>query len=441
MPENGQERQSDFMIEKIKERPLNKKKLLRRTVITACMAVIFGLVACLTFLVLEPVFSNWLYPEEEPPMVILPEESEELAPEDMLVEEEDEEPSLQEAVESVILEDEQLKRILENLRLDKTHYEQLYNAMAVYTNELEASMVVVTGVSSDVDWLNNIYESQGQTCGVIVATNGQEYLILTDSSTVNGAESVMVTFCDGTAAEAELKQWDRQLGLAVVAVETEGLPESTKAAARIATLGSSNVRDMVGIPVVALGAPMGTVGSAGYGMIASAAGVMSRVDANYKLLITDIYGSPQAKGVLFNMQSQVIGIIVPGGGGTDRQNAVAAVGISDLRKLIENMSNGKEPAYLGISGVDVTIEANRAMGVPFGAYVREVAMNSPAMLAGIQQGDVIVEMDGSSIENFTNYTTTLQRLEAGQTVTVAVQRLSQNSYREMSMEITLEAAE
>ena len=47
MPENGQEKQSDFMIEKIKERPLNKKKLLRRTVITACMAVIFGLVACL----------------------------------------------------------------------------------------------------------------------------------------------------------------------------------------------------------------------------------------------------------------------------------------------------------------------------------------------------------------------------------------------------------
>ena len=42
MPESQQNKQSDFMIEKIKERPVNKKKLLRRTVITAAMAVIFG---------------------------------------------------------------------------------------------------------------------------------------------------------------------------------------------------------------------------------------------------------------------------------------------------------------------------------------------------------------------------------------------------------------
>ena len=63
-PELNQE--SDFMIEKIKERPLNKKKLLRRTLTTASMAVMFGLIACFTFLLLEPVFSNWLHPEEPP---------------------------------------------------------------------------------------------------------------------------------------------------------------------------------------------------------------------------------------------------------------------------------------------------------------------------------------------------------------------------------------
>lgn len=440
MPDTEQNKQSDFMIEKIKERPLNKKKLLRKTVTTVCMAVIFGLIACLTFLILEPVFNNWLYPEEAPPLVILPEESDELAPEDMLVEE-DNEAIIQEAVESVILEDEQLQRILGNLRLDKTHYEQLYTTMAAYTNELEMSMVVVTGVTSDVDWLNNTYESEGRTSGVIVATNGLEYLILTDSDTVRGAESILVTFNDGTAAAAELKQWDRQTGLAVVAVQMEGLPESTKSEVKVASLGSSNMRDPVGIPVVAMGAPMGTVGSAGYGMLSSASSIMSKVDANYKLLTTDIYGSEQAAGVLFNMQSQVIGIIIPGGGGADRRNAITAIGISELRKHIENMSNGKEAAYLGISGVDVTAAANREMGVPFGAYVREVAMDSPAMLAGIQRGDVIVELEGSSIENFTNYTTTLQRLEAGQTITVVVQRLSQSSYREISMEITLGAAD
>ena len=88
MPDKEQNTQKDFMIEKIKQRPINRKKLLRRTVITASMAVIFGLIACVTFLVLEPVISNWLYPEveEEPQTVVFPEDPEEMLPEEMLAE-------------------------------------------------------------------------------------------------------------------------------------------------------------------------------------------------------------------------------------------------------------------------------------------------------------------------------------------------------------------
>ena len=68
----------DFMKERIKERPLNKKKLIRRTIITASMAVIFGLVACLTVLLLEPLLSNWLYPEAPPQNVTFPQETQEM---------------------------------------------------------------------------------------------------------------------------------------------------------------------------------------------------------------------------------------------------------------------------------------------------------------------------------------------------------------------------
>ncbi len=435
MQDSKQNQQSDFMIEKIKERPINKKKLLRRTVTTAAMAVIFGLIACLTFLILEPVFSNWLSPEEKPQTVVFPEESEEMNPEDMLVEEEP--PSLQEAVESVILDREQIQKILENIKLDEKHYIQLYNAMAVYTASLSRSMVTVTGVTSDVDWLNDTYESEVQTYGVVVESNGREYLILTDRDTIKQAENILVTFSDGTQAEAVIKQADRQTGLAIISVEIADVLEETRGKVEKATLGSSNMRNPVGIPVVALGCPMGVVGSAGYGMITASGSVLNKVDANYKLLTTDIYGSPESEGVLFNMQGQIVGIITSDRISPDMKNAVTAIGISELRKLIENMSNGKEPAYMGISGMDVTPEANQEMGVPFGAYVREVDMNSPAMLGGIQRGDVIVEIDDSSIENFNNYAATLLRLEAGATITVTVQRLSQNSYREMEMEITL----
>ena len=56
----------EMIKERMKERPINRKKLIRRTVITVSMAIIFGVFACFTFLVLEPVFSNFLYPEPEP---------------------------------------------------------------------------------------------------------------------------------------------------------------------------------------------------------------------------------------------------------------------------------------------------------------------------------------------------------------------------------------
>ncbi|MBQ9134608.1 MAG: PDZ domain-containing protein [Lachnospiraceae bacterium] len=438
MPQTDPNKQSDFMIEKIKNRPVNKKKLLRRTITTAAMAVIFGLIACFTFLVLEPVFSNWLYPEEEPLPIVFPEESEEMAPEDMVVEEE---PLLPEDIGNIVLEEDQIQAILDKVELDKDNYKQLYTTMSEYVDLLSLSMVTVTAVSSDVDWLNDTYESEGRTYGVIIATNGREYLILTEQDVIEQAEILSVTFHDGTQAIAVEKKSDSQTGLAVISVPAGAVSEDTLATIQVAALGSSNLKDPVGIPVVALGSPMGTVGSVGYGMVAASGTTLSLVDANYKLLTTDIYGSPASAGVLFNMQGQIMGIITEDRAFSDMDNAVTAIGISELRKLIENMSNNKEKIYMGISGTDVTVEAHLEMNVPYGAYVKDVEMNSPAMLAGIQRGDIIVEIDGSSVENFSNYTAALLQMEAGDTVTVVIQRLSQNTYREVELTITVEAGE
>jgi serine protease Do len=63
---------TDFISEKIKQRPINKKKLFRRTVITFALAVLFGIVACFTFLVLQPLFSDRLFPEKEPEAISFP---------------------------------------------------------------------------------------------------------------------------------------------------------------------------------------------------------------------------------------------------------------------------------------------------------------------------------------------------------------------------------
>ena len=444
MPESQQNNQSDFMIEKIKERPVNKKKLLRRTVITAAMAVIFGLIACFTFLILEPVISNFLYPEEEPQIVVFPEDQEEMSPEEMLadnMQQENQNNQINQSTEppeSIPLEKEQIQEILSGVKLNLDNYKQLYASLSEFVIELNQYMVTVTGVSSNVDWFNNVQVSKNQASGVIIANNGKELLILVDYTPLQKAESLSLVFYNGVQAEAVVKEQDTTTNLAVLAVDLANLdPVFLENDLKIATLGSSNVNNMVGTPTIALGRPMGTNDSLGYGMITSISS-LSGADTNYKLLQTDITGSQNAGGVLFNLQGQVIGIITNSQGSSDMKNMITAYGITELKKRIEKMSNGEKAAYLGISGVEVTKEANEQLKVPYGAYLTEVEMNSPAMEAGIQQGDVLVKIDERSILSFNEYIRVLMDKKAGDTIEITIMRQAQSEYKEMKFQVTLE---
>ncbi len=160
-------------------------------------------------------------------------------------------------------------------------------------------------------------------------------------------------------------------------------------------------------------------------------------DRNYRLIQTDISGSQNASGVLFDLQGQVVGIITNGKTGSDMRNMISAFGIAELRRIVEKMSNASPIAYMGISGVDVTREANQELGVPYGAYVENIDMDSPAMRAGIQRGDIITMIDDTTIVSFGNYSNTLMAMIPGQTVTVTVKRQVQEEYKEMSFNIEL----
>ena len=81
-----EDKEYEFVHETIKKKPVNKKKLLRRTVLTAALAVVFGLVACVTFLLIEPVINNVLNPEKIS-KVEFPEEKKEVKPQELLTEE------------------------------------------------------------------------------------------------------------------------------------------------------------------------------------------------------------------------------------------------------------------------------------------------------------------------------------------------------------------
>ena len=422
---------SDFMSERIKERPVNKKKLLRRTVITASLAVIFGLVACLTFLLLEPVFNNWLYPEEEPEIIELPDETDEMLPEDMLTEEE-----VQIETETEVkLEEEQIAEILSGVQLDLEDYKGMYESLSSLAKEAEKSVATVTSVTSDVDWFNNTYENKGVTSGLIIADNGRELLILADKEVIETGETILVTFMDGTQAEAAIKQSDANTGLGVIAVPLSAISNKTKENIAYANLGSSVSKSLVGTPVIAVGSPFGVNGSISYGVITSTGTQICMNDANYNLITTDIYGSSKASGILINLQGQVIGILDNSHNNSDTKNLVSAVGITELKKVIEKLSNGQELSYFGIYGTDVTTEVEEQLGVPKGAYVTSITMDSPAMNYGIQSGDVITGFNEITIQTYSGLTNAVLDTSPGTTVTLTVQRQSAGEYQPMELSI------
>lgn len=465
MPDREVNNQNDFMIEKIKTRPINRRKLIRRTIITAVMAVIFGTVACVTFLVLEPVISNKLYPEEEPQaqLVVFPEDQEEMSPEEMLAENiptESPVPSPSPDItvplpspEDVELTEEQIREILGEIELDVGDYSQLYRTLQdliynyhisddgeEYRAGLNQYMVTIRGVTSNIDWFDDVQESSNQAPGVIVADNGLELLILVNYTSLAKAENLVLDLGNGIyRINAELKGVDEDTNLAIVAVERNKLPAEYMeiGGLEVAMLGSSTGNRLVGTPVIALGSPMGTIDSIGYGMITSANTQITGPDRFYRLLLTDIDGSRNAEGVLFDLRGQVIGIITENRFDNGMENMINAYGITEIRRIIEKLSNGNAFAYTGITGTDVTQYVHLQLGVPYGAYVTRVEMESPAMLAGIQVGDVITSVNGNAITSFGNYCNQLMKLEPGETVELTILRQSQDQYRELNFSIEL----
>lgn len=422
--ETKEKEDNPIIKETIKRKRYTKDLILRKTLVSAILAIVFGTIACFTFLVLQPVFTNWLYPKDnEQEVITLPAEKNEISPEDMLQEEK--------------FPDNEMNLSQQALEMTQEDYQEMYTSIRKVATEAMKSVVTVSGVTSDVDWFDNSYESKGVASGLIVAEGKKELLILVESAAIKNADQIRVTFSNGTQKVAVLKEKNENVGFAVVSVLTEELDESTKNIVKVATWGSSNNTDLVGTPVIALGSPDGYTGSIIYGMITSAGILLERADNNFHLLKTDIYGSKKATGIIVNYKGQVIGMIYQKETTLEMQNCIVAIGMSDLRDITETMSNGKKNPTAGILGIDVSEEAHKELGVPFGAFVTEVIMDSPAMHAGIQSGDVIVDVDTEPITYYSDYTKALYTHKPEEDVVLSVMRQNGETYNNLNIIIHL----
>jgi len=438
----------EFLKERLKQRPLNRRKLLRRMLITVLMAVIFGTVASVTILLMQPIISAYLYPvEDEPERIVFPEEIivEEILPEDMIADER-EMQELQWAMELEALAEfidydivRQIANDVAGELLNRKvfgidEYISINRALMEISNEAMKSLVTVTGVTADVNWINRVFENRIQTKGIIIMDAVRDILIVADISQIRNADSIMLTFVDGTQYQATIRQYDRTTGLAILSIPRWQFNTATLEAIKPIDLGNSAALNLKGTPIIAVGRIVNNAISTCVGTITSSSTNIHKIDATYRLLTTDIYGSTNASGILVNLRGQLIGIINNSYNTSDARNIVSAIGISELRNLLEVMMNNEKKPYLGISGIEVTAEAHKA-GVPRGAYITEVVIDSPAMNAGLQSGDIIVKIEEADIVTFIGLVNTLFDFKPDQPIRLTVKRQGLEDYYQFEVEV------
>ena len=413
-----------FMNEKIKDKPFYKKKWVKILASTVVLAVVFGLIASAVF----SKVSDWIENKKEQEAMTdieIPQDTAEdsAAPE---VTDSETEPSVSET-------------IVVDPQITMEDYMVLYASFRGLAKDVQKSLVTVTALNNDVDWFNEEYQNLGQCSGMIVGDNGVELLVLTKYSAIESCDGINVTFIDDTIVNAVLKKYDVTTDLAVISINLTDISDNTKAKIVKATLGNS-IRLEAGTPVLAIGRADGSEDSMKVGTLTSTHNKQSVVDAEYTILVTDMMKNAGADGILINLNGEVIGIMQEQHLSSNMENVLTAYGISDIKSLLEHLSNNQDIAYLGIKGVSVTNEALKS-GVPSGVYVTEVQIDSPAMKGGIQSGDVIQAINGQKVLSMSELSDVLSRLSNRQNITLEVRRLTRDGYKKTNYQTSLSVLE
>ena len=159
------------------------------------------------------------------------------------------------------------------------------------------------------------------------------------------------------------------------------------------------------------------------------------------MLSTAIAAGSDGTGVLFNLDGEVIGLISSKIWDDEDESTANAYAISDLKTTIELLANGDSVPYIGIYGTAVTSAIQKEQGIPEGIYVIEVDPDSPAMAAGIQNGDVIWEVGGEDVSSAAAYQRALFDTMTGDTVTLRGKRLGTDGYVDVEFTVTVGSKE
>ena len=337
---------------------------------------------------------------------------------------------------------------VDNTKISQSTGETAKSDIASIAEEVMPSVVSITNLSVQQvqSFFGGIQEQESKSVGsgIIISQNDSELLIITNNHVVEGNETLTVSFVNEESVEAQVKGTDAAKDLAVIAVQTKEIKDTTMDQIKVAALGNSD-QLQVGESVIAIGNALGYGQSVTSGIVSATGRELDGIDE--KLIQTDAAINPgNSGGALLNANGEVVGINTAKVATDTVEGMGYAIPISSVSDIIENLMNQEtktkvseaEQGQLGIQGVDVTSDSSEMYNMPTGVYVSEVIAGGGAKKAGITKGSVITGINGTSIDGMQALKEQLQYYRAGETVKITVATPEKNGeYAKSDVEVTL----
>ncbi|MCS7272784.1 MAG: PDZ domain-containing protein [Fimbriimonadales bacterium] len=254
----------------------------------------------------------------------------------------------------------------------------------------------------DLDsWVRIIPRFSRQGSGVIIRSDGY---IVTNDHVVGSAKEVEVIFHDGSKAKGKVIRAPG-VDIALVKVDRTNLPT--------AALGdSSTVKP--GQLVFAVGSPFGLTNSVTMGIVSATGRFEAVSDGGRTRVYTDLIqtdaaiNSGNSGGPLINTRGEVIGIntAIVGNVWTGGNVGIGfAIPINRVKNVVKRLieTGSYQRGFLGVAPSDIPAEMRETLGTSQGVLIRSVEEGTPAARAGIEPGDVIVEVDGVPVRDANHF--------------------------------------
>ncbi|MBV9418405.1 MAG: Do family serine endopeptidase [Alphaproteobacteria bacterium] len=253
--------------------------------------------------------------------------------------------------------------------------------------------------------------------GFIIDKSG---LVVTNNHVVENARKITVKLPDGRSFEATLIGTDPATDVALLRV---------KAGKPLPSVEFGDDRGVrVGDWVVAVGNPFGLSNSVTAGIVSSLGrAIPGTGQYNDFIQIDAPINRGNSGGPTFNLRGEVIGmnsmIFSPTGGSVGIGFAIPASTIHDVVNQLQTKGHVNR-GYLGVNIQSITPEIATTLNIatPKGAIVAEIVPGGPAAQAGFEQGDVVIALNGRSVEDSVDLTRHIAALPAGSTATFTIMR-------------------